>query len=151
MPFLGTLSEVSTSSDSPLPPPRGLAQELAAQATSGTGPRSLCQAHTAARAAATNAKLPRVAAAIFTAFVAGPARRSARFIDVGLAEVYLQKAVWAVQMRAVPQSQPCHSKCCPCIFIASLRPSPLHVAARPNLRSKGICQYSTKAAGNGSE
>ena len=71
MPWSGAPGAVDTSSKPAAPPPEELAQQLAAQAISGTGARSLCQAYTAARAAATTAKLPHVAAAIATAFGAG--------------------------------------------------------------------------------
>ena len=78
MAFLGTLSEVNASVEPDVPSPQGMPHTLAAQATTGTGPRSLCQAHTAARAAATSATLPHTAAAISASFgwCTGTARRN---------------------------------------------------------------------------
>ena len=72
------MSEVDTSSNPAAPRFRGLAHELTAQATSGTGPRSLCQAYTAARAAATIAMLPHVAVATTSVFgaIGGTASRT---------------------------------------------------------------------------
>ena len=72
MPFLRTLSGHDTSSNPDGSPLEGLAHELAAQASSGTGPQSLCQAYTAERTAAIRAALPHVAATTTAAFGARP-------------------------------------------------------------------------------
>ena len=85
MPFLGTLNEVNASSNLAVSVPRGLDRKLMAQVTSGTGPRSLCQAYTADRAAATAATQPHVTAAMTVVFAARTARRSGGVTDAGLA------------------------------------------------------------------
>lgn len=64
MPLSGSLSEVNAS----FKRPSVLEQMLTAQETSGKGPQSMCQAYTAARAAASPATLPHVAAVITTQF-----------------------------------------------------------------------------------
>ena len=135
MQFSGTLTEFDTISKPATSFLRGLAHELAAQAMSGTGPRSLCQAYTAASAAAKIATQPHVAAALTTVVDACPrtARRKKVCTSVNAGSGSPLPGVMYFVLKGRNAATPAlRSKCCRPSVQETNAPAASHLAAIPD-------------------